>query len=220
MPTNKWCTIDEFRRFNGLPIDSQDPNFEPDNTLEYYVIAGQYNVLPDVSIQVRDEHLSGVIDNANKVFFTGNKMIFDSNFDKSINVYDVSVYGWGDIDDYNTKTSISVASVTSLLGRIQLTSIPSSTYSVLTADYYFSLYEIDFTQLALAAALRAGIDYFTARYMEIPNNVRIGAQAYRMDDPVSKAERAYNRTLRSIRDSLIREGKGKNITGDARNDVG
>lgn len=214
MPTNKWCSIDEFRRYNGLPVDSQDPNHEQDNVLEYYVITGQYNMLPDVSIQVVDDYLSGDVNGSNTVYFTSNKNMFDGNFDKSINAYDVSVYGWGNIDDYNTKTSLAVSLINGSYGRIVLSSAPSSTYDVITADYRYSLYKIDFTNITIAAAFRAGIDYFTARYMEIPNNVRIGAQAYRQDDPVQKAINAYNRALRSIRHQLIRSGTAINIVSE------
>ena len=191
------------RRYNGLPFDSNDPNYESDATLEYYLDNSQYAVRPDVMTLIRNDQISGNIDSSNVEFYATKHPFADGNFDGSINAGDVAVYGWGDASDFLTKTSLDVTSINVNEGRITLTSAPSSTYDVLTCDYYHSMYEINTTLLEQASAYLAGYTYFVARYMEVPMNVRIGAQAYKMESPAQKAWNAYTVIMSRIRTELI-----------------
>ena len=198
-----WAEPEDMRRWNGLPFDNTDPNYESDDVLEYYLSKAQYAVRPDVMSLIRDDQLSGNIDGINTEFYLSYYPIADQNFDKSLNASDVDCYGWGDLDDFLTKTSIDVASINYLEGRVVLTAAPSSTFDVITCDYHYSLYEVNLDLLEQAVAYFAGYSYFTARYMEIPTNVRIGAQAYKIDSPAETAWMAYLRIMSRIRTELI-----------------
>ena len=204
-----WAEPEDMRRWNGLPFDSTDPNYESDDVLEYYLSKAQYAVRPDVMTLIRDEQMSGDIDGSNTEFYLGYYPIGDQNFDKSLNAYDVNCYGWGNLNDYLTKTSVDVASINYLEGRVVLTAAPSSTFDVITCDYYYSLYEVNLDLIEQAVSYFAGYSYFVARYMEVPTNVRIGAQAYKIDSPAETAWRAYLRAMSRIRTELISEYKRK-----------
>lgn len=206
--STRWTTAESVRRMNGFPLDTNDPNFAEDLTLNYYVDRAQEAVLTDISILVRDEQTSGSINGSNTYFFCTNKPIADSNFDKSINSLDVTIYGWGSLADLNTKTSLSVSAIDYLDGRITMSSAPSSTFEALTIDYRHSKYEINFTLLDVATAYMAGWLYLTAEYMEMPTTTRVGAQGFRFAvDPPSKSWQAYLRTMDRIRTKIIVSGK-------------
>jgi len=199
----RWSDAEAMRRFNGLPFEDSDPNYESDSVLEYYIDRAQIAVRSDVMTLVRNDQMSGDIDGSNTEFYLTFYPISDGNYDKSINFHDVTCYGWGDLGDFLTKTSIETASINFREGRIVLASAPSSTYDVITCDYYYSLYEMDFDLIEQATAYRAGWTYFRATYMEVPSIVRIGAQAYRMDDPALKARNAYLELMNYIKTELI-----------------
>lgn len=199
-----WTTPSDVRNLLGLPTSTLDPEYASDSVLDYYITRAQYAVLPDVSIQVRDDILTGDIDGENKEFFVSNYPIFDRNFDKSINASDVDIYGWGDLDDLDTKTSLAVSSTDWREGRIVLTSAPSSTFEAITADYRYSKYEVEFTLLDMATAYLAGFLYLTAEYMEVPFSIRSGPQAYRyIVDPTSRAWELYLKTMSRIKQNPV-----------------
>jgi len=203
-----WTNPSDVRRLLGLPEDTQDPAFATDQDLEYYITRAQYAILPNVSIQVRDDQLTGTINGSNTEFYVSNYPIFDSNFDKTINVSDIQVYGWGDLDDLDTKTPLDVSSINWREGRVVLSSPPSSTFEALTADYRYSKYEVDFNLLEMATAYLAGYLYLTAEYMEIPLNVRTGAQTYRYTyDPATRCLEMYLRMIDLIRKKIVFRGK-------------
>jgi len=199
-----WTTPSDVRSLLGLPTSTLDPEYASDSVLDYYITRAQYAVLPDVSIQVRDDILTGDIDGENKEFYVSNYPIFDRNFDKSIDVSDVDIYGWGDLDDLDTKTSLAVSSTDWREGRIVLTSAPSSTFEAITADYRYSKYEVEFTLLDMATAYLAGFLYLTAEYMEVPFSIRSGPQAYRyIVDPTSRAWELYLKTMSRIKQNPV-----------------
>lgn len=206
--STRWTTAEAVRRMNGFPLDTNDPNYAEDLVLHYYVDRAQEAVASDVSILVRDEQTSGSINGTNTYFFCTNKPIADWNFDKVINTLDVTVYGWGSLEDLNTKTSLSVSAIDYLNGRITMSSAPSSTFEVLTIDYRHSKYEINFTLLDVATAYMAGWLYLTAEYMEMPTTTRVGAQGFRFESsPPTNAWNAYLRTMDRIRHKIIVSGK-------------
>jgi len=198
-----WADAEAMRRFNGLPFDDTDPNYDSDAMLEYYIERAQVAVRSDIMTLVRDDQMSGDIDDSNTEFYVTFRPISDNNYDKSINFHDVTCYGWGDLSNFLTKTSVETASINFKEGRIVLASGPSSTYDVITCDYHYSLYEMDFDLIEQVTAYRAGWAYFRARYMEVPSTVRIGAQAYRMEDPALKARNAYLELMNYIKTELI-----------------
>ncbi len=206
---SRWADAEAMRRYNGLPFEATDPNYEADSVLEYYLDNSQYAVRPDVMSYIRDDQISGSINGSNTEFYITNYPIADGNFDGSLNSNDVTVYGWGDINNFLTKTSLGVVSINAVEGRITMSSAPASTYDALTCDYYYSMYEINTTLLEQASAYLAGYTYFVARYMEVPMNVRIGAQAYKMESPAQKAWNAYTVVMSRIRTELIASHRRK-----------
>ena len=204
---SRWCTAEQMRRWNGLPVDSDDPNFEEDSSMEFFIDSAQIDVQKQISIYVRNESCTGSIDGSNTEFYVPYTPIFDTDFDSSLGTADVTIYGWGDTDDFITKTELDVSSIDYLEGRVVLSSAPSSTFEAIKADYRYSNYEIDFDQVSRATAYLAGYQYFMARYMEIPVNVRVGAQMYRMDSPATKAWNAYLNTVANITSKLITDKK-------------
>jgi hypothetical protein len=170
----------------------------------------------EISSLERDDMLTGSINGSNVHFYTDHKIITDWDFDKTINASDVYVYGWGDLDDYDTKTSLSVESVNQLEGRINLSSGPSSTFEAITADYRWSLYEHNYDLVDLATAYLAGFLYLNAMYMEVPSSTRLGAQSYSYrQSPAMNALNAFYKTLQNIRTQQISEGtkKGTSLKG-------
>lgn len=205
---SRWCSAEDTRWANGLPVDSNDPNYQEDSVLNYYIDRAQEMVLTDISILERDNQLVGSINGTNVYFYTSKYPISDKNFEGSISTNDVTVYGWGDLSELNTKTLLTVSAIDEVEGRVTLSSAPSSTYDVLTADYRWSMYEQNYTLVAQATAFMAGVLFFTAQYMEIPLTVRIGAQGYRYaNSPSEAAWNAYLRTMRSIKIKQISVGK-------------
>jgi len=200
---SRWADVAAMRRFNGLPFDDSDPNYDSDASLEYYIDRAQIAVRSDIMTLVRDDQMSGDIDGSNTGFYVTFYPIADENYDGSLNLHDVTCYGWGDLSDFPTKTSLATSSINFKEGRVVLASAPSSTYDVITCDYHYSLYEMDFDLIEQATAYRAGWAYFRAKYMEVPSNVRIGAQAYRMEDPSTKAKYAYLELMNYIKTELI-----------------
>jgi len=205
---SRWITAEDMRRLNGLPSNDSNPNYAPDSLLQYYIDRGQISVRNHISVMNRDDQMSGSLNGSNTEFYVSNYPIFDNNYDGSINSHDITVYGWGDLDDFNTKTSLSVASVNYLEGRVVMSSAPSSTFEVLTADYRHSRYEIDFTQLELAVAYMSGKIYFEAEYFEIPDRTRVGAQSYTYTErPNIRAWKAYLNAISNIIKNPISSAK-------------
>ncbi len=199
----------DMRKLNGLPENVQDPNWKSDNDLQYYLDLASTYFLDSISILKRDQQMSGSINGVNVNFFVRNYPIADQNFDTTINASDVDVYGWGNFDDLNTKTSLGVTSVDWREGRIVLTSAPSSTYDVISCDFRFYLYEPNWELFKAAEAYLAGQFFFRAEYMEIPDTQKVGASSFRITNPATKAMRAYYDALNVIRKKQFVKGKAK-----------
>ena len=126
----RWSDVEAMRRFNGLPFDDSDPNYDSDVSLEYYIDRAQIAVRSDIMTLVRDDQMSGNINGSNTGFYVTFYPISDGNYDGSINLHDVTCYGWGDLSDFLTKTSLETTSINFKEGRVVLASAPSSTFGL------------------------------------------------------------------------------------------
>ena len=207
----RYCTAGEMRTILGLPTSTADPNYDSDQVLNFHLDQAHHAFLGAISVLKRDDPLTGNIDGTNTTFNTSYYPIADRDFDGTIGTLDVDVYGWGDSDDLDTKTSLAVASVDWKEGRIKLSSPPSSTFEVITADYRYSLYEPNFDLFKQAVAYLAGYFYFSAKYMEVPTRLRVGAAYYMGGDPTGNCWRNYLRVLSMIRSKIISKGTLKDL---------
>jgi len=202
-----WITPYDVRIINGLPSIVTDLNYADDETLEYYIQIAKYSILPDFSIQVRDDQCAGTIDSSNTIFYTSYKPIIDQNLDGTIDTDDIEVYVWEDLDDVQTKTEIDIDSIDYLNGFFTTKDPVSTDYEGVTADYRYSNYEVNSTLLKTAICYLAGYLYFTAEYMELPTYVRLGAHTYKYDNsPANRCWNSYLTTMSRIKSKLILRG--------------
>ena len=202
-------TPDDMRKLNGLPEGVQDPNYVQDSTLQYYLDLAAPWFLDSISIESRDEPLTGTIDGSNTKFLVSKYPMADKTYDNTISSVDVEIYGWGNSKDLDTKTSLAVASVNWREGRVILSSGPSGTYDVVTGTYRYYLYQPNWELFLAAESYLAGQFYFRAEYMEIPEVQTHGATRFRIINPATRAARAYYDSLSIIRKKPFVKGKAK-----------
>jgi len=139
------------------------PNEISDKDLDYLCDYADKQIVRELTIYHENEDLKEnlkgeYIDGKNKVFYTKQAPIADSDFDAIVSTGDVRVFAWTDAQDEATKSQVAVSKVTAYSGRIELVSAPSKDIKKLTCDYrsylaYFELRDLEFVANLLAAYL-------------------------------------------------------------------
>lgn len=166
------------RKYAGL-----HPEDVPDTELDFYIDEADRVVFGDTAIEVIEETLGGKTNGENSTFTTHFKHIADTDFDCEVTSSDVTVYAWGTSGELDTRTEWGVDSVDANEGIIYLSSIPSSTYDVMTIDYYYYKHKPNWNMLRRAANFWATYDYIFAEYLLIPTSLRRGALSWRHVKP-------------------------------------
>ncbi len=106
------------------------------------------------TIEVYDESLKGGIDGTNKIFITNYGRIADTNFSKTVNNADITVYLVANDDEGNEEsTETEVDTVNARDGIITLVTAPTTVNAEvgLSIDYRYYKSQVDFDMLTLAA---------------------------------------------------------------------
>lgn len=207
-----WCNSLDVRMAAGLSTVPTDPDYISDVDINYYIGKASEVVIEDVFIRERSKDLSGKIDGSNTIYFTPNHPIVDTSYDGTVTAADVIVYAWGDRDSLDTRVAQSVSSVNDYEGRIVLASAPSSTFEALTADYYYSLSEINYSLLGQATAHLAGYLAITNKWLLIPESYTTGAARFRHTKPYNHLLNSYYDLLRRIKSQPFVKKKHSKIT--------
>jgi len=144
-----------------------------DSILEKYLTDGDETLLEDITISRVNEKLYGNINGSNTIFWTYSKPIADINFDKVIDSSDVKVFGWTKLDDPTTKTELSVKSINSQYGIIELTSEPTG-FEKMTIDYSYTEDIVDFNLVTLASIYLTGYLFACREFLFLPTRMAIG----------------------------------------------
>ena len=188
--TYYYCTSEDLRMRLHLNADRAD-----DEECLYWINEAQREMLHDVSLEVIDESAQGDIDGSNTTFSVAGYPLADTDFDKSIDVSDISVYGWTDSDDPATKTGLTVSTVYSGYGTIVLSSAPAATYDKITVDYRYYTNSINLSLATNAARELAAYKLVLAKFALIPEKLAHGPVRYTWGRPAAKIYREYLRLL-------------------------
>ena len=165
-----WTSPEDIRRRLGLSDDEA-----PDELVEDYIIDAQKELRRDIAFYVFDDVLSGNLDGT--TFTLNHTFVADKNYDNTVDINDIEVYGWTDSDDPITRTTLSVSTIYPEYGKIVLTSVPSD-YEKITACYYYYDIAID-TSLISEACTDLAAYYFAEReILLMPRQWMHGAYRY------------------------------------------
>jgi len=194
-----WTTPDIVRRYLNLTSAQL-----PDSVINPFIVDAQFAVRRDLGTPIQDEELIGITDTKFKVA----RAIGDSNFDRVLDKSDVTVYGWTDSQDENTKTQLTVDKISPYLGYIWLTSKPVG-YQKLTADYFATFYRMDFDLIEQATTLYASYLYLEREYRFSPIDLKLGTLriGFRLRReavlPATRAFYEYQKVMNRIREHPV-----------------
>jgi len=190
-----YCTEDDVRRVLGLDIDDVS-----DETLKKYIEDAQKDVLNDMSKHIIDDELVGNINGSNTTFELTHKFMADSNYDGSINSLDVTVYRWGTSGSLDTRVESTVSTIYPEYGTLVLTAAPASTFSEVTATYYYYPSYVDISMISKPCAIQAAYQYFGREVLFWPENWMHGAYRFRLNPErmMKWLENEYQKSLTRI----------------------
>jgi len=214
-----YATVSGVRNILGIT----DTSVIPDSRISPYLTEADKTLLEYVATRVKDEVMVGSqdgtksqkIDGSNKEFYVRHWPIADVNFDKVVDKNDIHVYTWTDSDDEDTKTEVSVYSVNGNTGRVVLVEAPSTDVEVVTCDYHYYNWYVDFDLLVKAANLLAAHSFVVSEFVLMPAVIREGSLSFRHGDPQEKIWREFKRVLTQIRKKPFRVKKAKEIYKEA-----
>lgn len=187
----------------------------PDSELQELCEYADRELFHEISIQVENEDLGpdfdgDWIDGSNKTFRTKNSPIADSNFDGQVSPDEVKVYLWSDPEDPDSRVQVEVSSVDPALGRVTLSSAPSTDTKRITADYYFYPNPLDFELVKKASNFLASFLAIRKKYGRLPVSVTIG-RGLRVDTQGAGDEfyREYLKLLNLIKSRKFKKGEGE-----------
>lgn len=194
-------TTDEIvRTFTGL---TEDDISQVD--LSYVRDYADREILQQLTIRVYDEELESdldgsYIDGSNKVFYTKEKPIADTDYDKNIDTGEITVYTWSDSTDESTKQEVTVSSVDARSGKIELSSAPARSIDKVTIDYSYYKGRIpNWDLVSLATAYLAGHLAMIKIKGKVPERVRVGRFATVEELPGGQFYREYIKILNQMR---------------------
>jgi hypothetical protein len=133
------------------------------------------------------------------VFYTERYPIADIDANGTVDKNDVVVYGWANVNDAETKTLLTVSTVTASQGKIKLSATPGADTEVVTCNYRYYPNEIDATLLNHVTALYAGYLYAFTKWIWIPDTYNLGPVRIRNIIPVwEKIYKQYVRVLNLV----------------------
>lgn len=197
-----YSTPSEVRLRMGLTEDDA-----PDSVLNKFIIDAQNAMIKDISAYRFDEELYGIIDGNNKVFYTENRFIADTDFDQLVDGNDITVNTWTDLTDPGTKLSTAVTSIDSNSGQITLTTAPLSTIAKITCDYRFYFSQINWVLLSMMTSYLAGYMWVLRDRLLLPDNVSFGSMKWRISFPQwRELWKEYERLMQRLRGSMVVHG--------------
>ncbi len=102
---------------------------------------------------------------------------------------------YGNCNNENTKTTVSVSSVNPYTGKIILESPPPSTIDCVVCTYYYYPKEVNLDLVSKACAVLAGYKYILAEYLLIPEQWYQGAMRFKHARPYQVLLEEYYRLL-------------------------
>lgn len=197
-----YTTPSEVRLRLGLTEDDA-----PDSIVNKFIIDAQNTMLKDISAYRMDEELYGNIDGNNKVYYTENRFIADTDFDQIIDENDITVNIWTDLTDPGTKSSTTVTSIDSNSGQITLTTAPPSTTAKITCDYRFYFSQINWVLLSMMTSYLAGYMWVLRDRLLLPDNVSFGSMKWRISFPQwRELWKEYERLMQRLRGGMAVHG--------------
>jgi hypothetical protein len=193
-----YATIEDLRRIVDIADDADE------SVLDYYLAKATQKVIQDIFIRVTDETLTGNIDGVNNTFEVSKVPMADYDGDKVVGTADVTVVAWGDSSDPATKETLTVSQVYGREGKIVLSSAPSSTFDVITADYSYTKHDyIDWEMIELATAYWAAYLYALKEMALIPEQYALGAARFRHSRPYLLYKELYEQAINDVRTGII-----------------
>lgn len=187
----RYCTAQDVRTFTGLTVTDAS-----DLDLDKFLVPATAALINQITGKRDWEQMSYSSDDST-VYFTERYPIADVDGDMTIDKDDVVVYEWDDIADAESKTLLTVSTVTSNEGKITLSATPSGNY--VTANYRYYPNEIDWDLVRLASALYAGHLYAFTKWLWIPDTYQLGPVRIRNVKPMwDKLHDQYVRVLQLI----------------------
>ncbi len=173
---SRYCTAQDVRTFTGLGITDAS-----DLDLDEFLDPATKTLINQITVTRNWELMSySALDDT--VYFTEKYPIADITGDMTIDKDDVVVYEWDDLADSESKTLLTVTSVTASEGKITLSAAPSSNYVTINYRYYPN--EMDWDLIKVATALNAGESYAFTKWLWIPDTYQLGPVRIRNIRPV------------------------------------
>jgi len=199
---SRYCNAQDVRTYTGLKIVDA-----PDLELEEFLDPATRALIDQITV-TRDWERMSASSADDTVFYTEKYPIADIDGDGTVDKNDVVVYYWEDLDDAETKTLLTVSTVTASEGKIKLSSAPPDDAEAVTCNYRYYPNEIDSILLKQATALYAGYLYAFTKWIWIPDGYTLGPLRIRNVVPVwDKIYKQYVRVLALLqrRQYAIRE---------------
>ena len=165
-----YTTPSKVRSLLGL-----DSTQAPDSVLNNFITYADQIVTRMISVLVVDEEMSGTIDGSNTEFYVSHYPIADTDYDKTVDTDEVTVYGWTDSSDPNTKTQLTVSQVKADIGLIILETAPTTDYKKITCTYSYYTRKIDWNLVELASTLYTAYRFIVSEVLLVPESWSLGS---------------------------------------------
>lgn len=198
-----YSNAEEVRRVTGL-----DPTDATDDELIYFIGKATKQVIVDITGKKDWDVLDGDLDGSNKVFYTSNYPLADTDGDQAITVdalttygtEELAVYEWTDRTDETTKTRVKVSALDISIGKITLDTAPDSDVDIVTCNYRYHTIEPDWDLVDEATALLAGYKYALSEYLFIPDREKTGGITYVFTtQPYKRIKDEYDQAILKIK---------------------
>lgn len=178
-----YSTPQDIRDLLGLTNDDA-----PDAILEEFITKAQNVILHYIQIRVIEEQV--VLDSSGKTIELGYRFLADTDFDKEIGTLDVTVYGYVDSANIETRTELDISIVWPENGILKL-SADASDYGKLTVSYSYYTCAIDWNLVAMATAYYAGMLWVAREEFLVPDELTIGNVKVRQKQPWDKLRNEF-----------------------------
>ena len=163
----------------------------PDEILEEFLLYGTKMTCKYLEVAVAEEDLeqSGVLQNH---FLVKNKYIADTNYDKTINASDVSVFY---LDENNNKITLDVLSIDGSTGQVILKDIPTADQSP-KINYSYYMTTLDWDLIDLACSYYAAFMWAGKELYLVPPKFFLGNLRLQWNEPWMNYKRMFDEICR------------------------
>lgn len=182
-----FTTSQDVRDLLGLTIDDAS-----DDILEEFITKAQNIVLHYIQVRVIEEKVT--LDTSGETISLEYQFLADTDFDKQVGTLDVTVYGYPDANNIETRAELDVSSIWPENGILKL-SASALDYAKVTVSYSYYTCAVDWNLVAMATAYYAGMLWVAREEFLVPDELTIGNVKVRQKQPWNKLREEFNRMI-------------------------